>query len=110
MDRQCYYDRKQYAAQVRKSFEEHSEKRKSAGYEYGQESAEAEGVPKSYFKIRLSLAAVLFAGFCMIRFTGWTYGDIGAGTIQDAIQTGIALPESFPQLSDLTAILGESEE
>ncbi len=110
MDKQRYYDRKQYVQQARSCFEEHSEKRKRPDYDYGQEREEADHPMKSYFKCRLVLAAALFAGFCLIRFTGWTYGDISAEAIQSEIQNGISLPESFPQLSDLTAILEKPEE
>ncbi|MCD8217366.1 MAG: hypothetical protein LUD01_04865 [Clostridiales bacterium] len=105
MDEQRYYDRKQYAEQARNSFglEERSGKR-SSRESYDRETDAEEKRPRSFFKVRLFLAVLLFAGFFLLRATGWSYLGVDAEAIQDKIAGDIALPDSFPRLSDAVSV------
>jgi len=105
MDQQRYYDRKQYVEQARNSFgmEERSGKSNSREF-YDREAEAEEREPRSFFKVRLILAVLLFAGFFLLRTTGWNYQGIDAQTIQEKIASDIALPDSFPQLSDVISV------
>ncbi len=105
MDQQRYYDRKQYVEQARNSFgmEERSGKRGSREF-YDREAEAEEKMPRSFFKVRLILAVLLFVGFFLLRATDWSYQGIDAEAIQDKIAGNIALPDSFPRLSDAVSV------
>lgn len=110
MNREQYLNRKQYVEQARNSFgisaenNKNSHQKNRSGY-YETDGEDVEAIPRSFFKIRLLLAVLLFLGFFFIQQTEWSYKNIDASSIQKRIETSINLPESFPSLSDVVSIL-----
>ncbi|MCC8028311.1 MAG: hypothetical protein LIO75_00645 [Lachnospiraceae bacterium] len=105
MDQQQYYDRQTYVEQVRSSFGEPSEQSKPVSYDRECEVPERRG--RSFFKVRLILAVLLFLGFVVLRQTGWSFQEIDADRIQEEISRSISLPESVPNLSELIHVTEE---
>ncbi|MCD8156828.1 MAG: hypothetical protein LUD53_05250 [Clostridiales bacterium] len=103
MDQQRYYDRKQYVEEARSSFDARPEKRGREEREHN----DAEAAPRSFFKLRLFLSAILVAGFFLMRVSGWSCFGIGAAAIEEKIKSSISLPDSFSNLSELVTIAGE---